>query len=241
MEIVVSSLLYGLEQFILIPMDIPRVTISFAQSVDGCIATASGESRHISCEKTLKMVQKLRRDNDCILIGIGTVLRDNPQLTCRIDPERTPVRVILDSKLSIPLKCTIANTAKGVKTILFISDDTNKKKLEQLQKMGLETVTLSAEDDGKLPIPEVMESLAKRGYQSVLVEGGSRVITSFIKVRMMSKIVVTIAPILVGNGIRAFGDINVHSLKDALKPAKTRCRRMGSDFVWEFLFNKSEV
>jgi riboflavin biosynthesis pyrimidine reductase len=106
--------------------------------------------------------------------------------------------------------------------------------------MGLETVTLSAEDDGKLPIPEVMESLAKRGYQSVLVEGGSRVITSFIKVRMMSKIVVTIAPILIGNGIRAFGDINVHSLKDALKPAKTRCRRMGSDFVWEFLFNKSE-
>jgi riboflavin-specific deaminase-like protein len=239
MEIVVSSLIYAIGHFILIPMDVPRVTISYAQSIDGCIATASGESRYISCEKTLKMVQKLRRDNDCILVGIGTVLRDDPQLTCRIDPARTPVRVILDSKLSIPLKSTIVNTAKGVKTILFIADDADKEKLKQLHRAGMETVKLSTDNDGNLPIHEVLKFLANRGYQSVLVEGGSRVITSLIKVRMMSKIVVTMAPILIGNGIRAFSDINIHSLEEALKPIKTRIRRMGSDIVWELLFSKS--
>jgi riboflavin-specific deaminase-like protein len=237
MEIVVSSLIYAIGHFILNPMDIPRVTISFAQSIDGCIATASGESRYISCEKTLKMVQKLRRDNDCILVGIGTVLRDDPQLTCRIDPERTPVRIILDSKLSIPQKSTIVNTAKKIKTILFIADDADKGKLEQLHRMGIETVNLSTDNDGNLPIPAVLESLANRGYQSVLVEGGSRIITSLIRARVMSKIVVTMAPILIGDGIRAFGDINIHFLKEALKPAKTRIRKIGSDVVWELLFN----
>jgi riboflavin-specific deaminase-like protein len=214
MEIVVSSLIYAIGHFILIPMDVPTVTISYAQSIDGCIATASGESRYISCEKTLKMVQKL-------------------------DPARTPVRVILDSKLSIPLKSTIVNTAKGVKTILFIADDADKEKLKQLHRAGMETVKLSTDNDGNLPIHEVLKFLANRGYQSVLVEGGSRVITSLIKVRMMSKIVVTMAPILIGDGIRAFSDINIHSLEQALKPIKTRIRRMGSDIVWELLFSKS--
>ncbi len=70
----------------------------------------------------------------------------------------------------------------------------------------------------------------------MLVEGGSRVITSLIKTRMMSKIVVTTAPILIGEGIRAFGDINIHSLEEALKPVKTRIKRMGSDVVWELFF-----
>ncbi len=236
MEIGVSTLIYALSYFILNPMNIPSVTISYAQSIDGCIATASGESRYISCEKTLKMVQKLRRDNDCILVGIGTVLRDNPQLTCRIDPERTPVRVILDSKISIPLKSIIVKTANDVKTILFTAYNAEKKKLEQLHRVGIETVKLSADTSGNLPIPEVLNSLANKGYQSVLVEGGSRVITSLIKTRMMSKIVVTTAPILIGEGIRAFGDINIHSLEEALKPVKTRIKRMGSDVVWELFF-----
>lgn len=218
-------------------MIIPKVTISFAQSIDGCIATQNGESRWISGNKTLKLAQKLRRDHDCILIGIETVMKDDPELSCRIDPDRSPVRIILDSKLTLPQDTIIVKTARRVKTIVLTTQQSAQKRRALLQEKGIEIVTFTADEKGRVPLLKAIQYLGERGFKSILVEGGARVITSFLKAQMISKIVITTAPIIIGEGVHAIGNINVHTLKEALKPKRTRVRRMGSDIVWELLLD----
>ncbi len=103
------------------------VTLTFAQTLDGKIATTNGESRYISEEGSLKLNQDLRRNHDAIIVGIGTVICDDPLLTCRIDPEKSPMRVILDSSLRMPLDGKIARTSRDIKTLIFY----NSRKAEK--------------------------------------------------------------------------------------------------------------
>ncbi|OHD08412.1 MAG: hypothetical protein A2086_07695 [Spirochaetes bacterium GWD1_27_9] len=216
---------------------IPKITISYAQSIDGNIATITGESKWISTDETLSLTQQLRRDNDGILVGIGTILKDNPYLTCRIPDSKSPVRIILDSKLRIPFDCEIVKTAKTYKTIIFYVDDINNRK-QILENENVITIKSEKDLKGEINISFLLKTLKNMNINTLFVEGGGKVITSFIKHRFVDKMIIVIAPIIIGDGVKAIGDIGISYLKDSIKPKNSKIIQLGDQVVWELNFNE---
>jgi riboflavin biosynthesis pyrimidine reductase len=239
----------------------PRITVSYAQSLDGRIATATGDSRWISCSRTLTLAHRLRRDHEVILVGIGTVLRDDPELSCRLKrSSRSPVRVILDSRLRLPPDSTIVRTCKTYRTIVYTLEDTADSGAEgaavvdmmagtaasdaaagrrvDLERAGVEVCEAGADAQGRVSVVDVVEDLANRGFRSIFVEGGAQVITSFLRAGLVHRMIVITAPLLIGRGVEAIGELGTASLAQALRPRRSRVRRLGSDRVWELIFDE---
>lgn len=216
----------------------PSVTVSWAQSLDGRIATVTGDSRWISGPDTLTFAHRLRRDNEAILVGIGTVLADDPELTCRLPGTvASPVRIVLDSYARTPLSSKLASTARRNDTVVFTRHDAEPARIETLRETGIKVERIEqSEYDGTLDPFRVLDRLSELGFVSVLVEGGRSVITSFLRVRLVSRLFVTIAPILIGEGVSAVGDLGVRSLSEAYRPIGSRLERYGTDAVWELSF-----
>ena len=239
----------------------PRITVSYAQSLDGRIATSTGDSRWISCNRTLTLAHRLRRENEVILVGIGTVLRDDPELSCRLKRRsRSPVRVILDSRLRLPPDSTIVRTCRTYRTIVYTLEDTAEAgaddaavvdviagkaaaagagvdRREDLERAGIEVYQVQADNQGRVSVAEVVEDLAERGFRSIFVEGGARVITSFLRAGLVHRMVVVTAPVIIGRGVEAIGELGITSLAQALRPHRSRVRRVGTDRVWELIFH----
>ncbi len=215
----------------------PFVTLSYAQSIDGRIATVTGDSQWISGDETLQLAQRLRSIHDGILIGVGTVLRDDPELSCRIPNARAPVRIILDSKLSIPIDSKIVKTADRYKTLVLTTDKAPGKKVKILSEQKLKITVLENDTKGYIDLRKALNYLAGMGLENVLVEGGSKVITSFLSLGHVSKLVIVTAPIIIGEGISAVGDLGVRNLNDALKLKGAGVKKMGRDIVWELFID----
>jgi riboflavin-specific deaminase-like protein len=215
---------------------IPRITVSYAQSLDGRIATATGDSRWISGPSTLRLAHRLRRDHEAILVGIGTVLRDDPQLTCRLPGGRSPVRVVLDSALRLPPESRLARGA-GQGPVLTFTVGAPAARRAALEALGVRVVESPPEEEGRIALRWALEHLAGLGYSSLLVEGGARVITSFLRQHLVHRLLVVVAPLLIGEGVQAVGDLGVRALADALRPARCRVRRFGAERVWEREFD----
>jgi len=216
----------------------PYITVSFAQSIDGRLATKTGTSQWISGSGTLELAQRLRRDNDAIAVGIGTVLKDDPLLTCRLEGSASPLRVIFDSKLRIPLDSQIAKTARIHDTLVFTCGSASLKKRECLEEKGLEIRLTGSDGEERVSLPEAMLHLASRGCARVLVEGGAGIITSFLKTGMVGRILIVTAPIIIGQGIEAIGDLGIGRLEDAFKPLSFQVETVGQDVVWDLVFRK---
>ncbi|MBN1835179.1 MAG: RibD family protein [Spirochaetales bacterium] len=218
-----------------------QVTVSYAQSIDGRIATASGDSRWISGPATLRLAQRLRATHEVILVGIGTVLRDDPELTCRLRRRPSPVRVILDTHLRLPLDCTIVRTARQVPVIAATSQAgalaQGGEKRRRLEEAGVRVAELALDDCGRVSAAEVVSFLASQGHRSLFIEGGGEVITSFLRAGLVSRLLVVTAPLVIGAGVQAVGDLGVWSLAQALRPERVRARRRGADLVWELEFH----
>jgi riboflavin biosynthesis pyrimidine reductase len=235
--------------------------VSYAQSLDGRIATTTGDSRWISCARTLSLAHRLRRDHQVILVGIGTVLRDDPELTCRLSGRsRSPVRVILDSHLRLPADSTIVRTCKTYRTIVYTLSQplypeagaaavvdvikgeakntgavADRRKV--LQQSGIEIYEVQADDQGRVSVEQVVVDLSNRGFRSIFIEGGAQVITSFLRKGLVNRMVVVTAPVIIGRGVEAIGELGVTTLAQALRPRRSRVRRLGSDRVWELIFD----
>jgi 5-amino-6-(5-phosphoribosylamino)uracil reductase/diaminohydroxyphosphoribosylaminopyrimidine deaminase/5-amino-6-(5-phosphoribosylamino)uracil reductase len=215
------------------------VTLAYAQSLDGRIATASGDSQWISGEETLALSQELRRDHGAVAVGINTVLRDDCLLTCRLPGSPNPLRVVFDSRLRMPASCRIALTARETKTLLFcaLGERTSPEGAERgraLEAAGVRIVELPrAHDQPGLRLAGALEAIGELGIDSLLVEGGSALLTSFLRARLATRLVVVTAPIFIGRGIAAIGDLGVDRLTEALRPRKAAARTMGADVVWE--------
>ncbi len=233
---------------------IPRVTLSYAQSLDGRIATATGDSRWISGPASLRLAHRLRRDHEALLVGIGTVLRDDPQLTCRLPgrPHRNPARVVLDSALRLPPDSRLARGAGQVPTLVFTAGAPAAGSLRcgvagslrcgverrsALEALGVRIVESPPEPEGRVSLRWALEHLAGLGYASLFVEGGAQVITSFLRQRLVHRLLVVVAPLLIGEGVQAVGDLEVRSLSEALRPRHSRVRRCGEERVWELEFD----
>ncbi len=221
----------------------PRVVLSYAQSLDGRIATRTGASRWISGDETLELAHRLRADHDAILVGIGTVLRDDPELTCRLGECASPTRVILDADLRTPPRARVFNRIAEVPTIVVCSETARHDETERahaLVEAGAEIVPVAADTEGRLELRAVLDAVAARRLSSVFVEGGSRVITAFYRERLVDRAYVVVAPILIGVGIDAVGDLGVDELTDAHRPQVVSVTPYGKDLVWELAFRDEE-
>lgn len=207
---------------------LPLVTLKWAQTLDGRIATSAGDARWISSEPALRFAHRLRAHHDAVLVGIGTVLRDDPELTVRLVRGRNPKRVVLDSRLRLPLDAKLLSSPDGL--IVAHSQGAEPEKAEALRARGAEVIPCGEE---RVDLRRLLLELHRRSVQSVLVEGGREVLTGFLREGLWDRVVVIIAPKLMGEGIEAIGDLGIREVKDALTFEGPTFRRMGPDLVFE--------
>lgn len=210
---------------------LPFVTVKYAQSLDGRIATSRGDSRWISSEASQKFAHRLRAQHDAIMVGIGTVLTDDPLLTVRSVKGRNPLRIILDSSLRIPLKAQVIQ-GEG-QTLIVTTDAQDKKKVQTIQQQGKEILVVQRGPHGRPVLKSLMQVLAKRGISSILVEGGGEVITSLLKGGLVNRLVVITASLILGKGIEGIGDLGITEIKQAIRPTTYKVRRIGEDVIFD--------
>ena len=217
---------------------LPLVTVKFAQTLDGRIATATGSSQWISGGESLKLTHKLRASHDAVMVGIGTILADDPQLTVRRVRGRNPTRIILDSRLRIPLGAKVLMEQETSPTIIATTTHASEKKVAQLRKMGVEISVINADQHGEVSLEQLLPMLGNRGISSLLVEGGAQVITSLLRLNLVDKLVIFIAPKIMGKGIEAVGELNISDVRQALKLSFIKTYRRGADLVIEAQINR---
>lgn len=174
---------------------IPFVLYKSAMTLDGKIASYTGKSQWISCEESRAECQQLRHQLSAIMVGINTVLADNPMLTCRMDGGKNPIRIILDSKMRIPTDCNIVKTAKKVPTILAVCEENEKSEL--LKNSGIEILNVP-EFNGGIDMQKLMALLGEKGIDSILLEGGGTVAFSAFSAGVVDKVRMYIAPKILG-------------------------------------------
>jgi diaminohydroxyphosphoribosylaminopyrimidine deaminase/5-amino-6-(5-phosphoribosylamino)uracil reductase len=212
---------------------IPFVTLKYAQTMDGRIATITGDSRWISSEPSLKWAHRLRSLHDAVLVGVGTVLKDDPQLTVRLVRGRNPLRVVADSRLRIPLSAGILREQEIAPTIIAATSQADIEKKLALNVMGIEVLTVEEDSEGMIGLKDMLQKLGKKNISSVLVEGGATTITSFIRQWLADKLVVIMAPKIMGKGVEAVGDLGVLQVGRAMKLSFEKVYRRGEDIVVE--------
>ena len=210
------------------------VTLSWAQSLDGRIATLTGDSQWIGGPESLTFAHELRRDNQAILVGIGTVLKDNPRLTCRIPGGRNPLRVVLDSRLRLPLDCALATTLDQAPTLVYTGMNSDEARKKVLENAGVTVVRIPGQDG--VDLKAMLDDLALRGIASLFVEGGASVLTSFLAQGFADRAVVVTAPFFIGKGIEAVGDLGIRVLAQAPRPLSWRRWDLGADLATELTF-----
>lgn len=211
----------------------PFVVLKSAMSLDGKIATSSGESKWISNENSRYEVHKLRNKLMGIMVGVNTVIKDNPELTCRIENGINPIRIIVDSKLRIPLDSKILNDNKS-KTIIATTDKSQKEKIEYLENKGAKVVVINSKDE-KVDLNELMNVLGDLGIDSILLEGGSALNYSALEANVVDKIQVYIAPKIIGGekSKTPVGGKGIDLLQDAFKVENKIIKLIGEDILIE--------
>lgn len=212
---------------------IPFVTLKFAQTLDGRIATVSGHSRWISSPSSLKFAHMLRAIHDGILVGSGTIVEDDPELTVRLVKGRHPVRIVVDTRLSLSLDAAVLKNQDKARTIVGATSLADQNKLHELQRMGIETIIVHTDAERRADLGQLLIELGRRNISSVLVEGGAAVITSVLRQRLANRVVVVVAPKIVGKGIEAVGDLGIQVMDDAMKLSVRRVIRKGGDTIFD--------
>jgi len=211
----------------------PRVTVSYAQTLDGRIATRDGSSQWISGAESLAHAHRLRAAHDAIMVGIGTVLRDDPRLTVRLVPGRDPLRVVVDSTLRIPPDAAVLRDGAARGTILAATDAAPSERRAALEAMGATVLTIARDAAGGVALAPLLAALAARGVGSLMVEGGARLITSLLRARLVDRVAVCVAPKLLGSGIEAVGDLGIRDLDAAPRLTAVRVTPYGADLMIE--------
>jgi 3,4-dihydroxy 2-butanone 4-phosphate synthase/GTP cyclohydrolase II len=204
----------------------PFVTLSYAQSLDGSIADRPGRPLSLSGSQSLAMTHTLRAAHDAILVGIGTVLADNPRLNVRLVAGRDPQPVIVDSRLRFP---AYSNLLRNCRTPwIAASSGADPERQQALEEMGAKVLVLPG-INGWVDLAALLEHLGNLGINSLMVEGGAQIITSFLSFRMVDQIVLTIAPMLVG-GLRVVDNFGGY-LRSFPRLQNLSYQRLGEDLV----------
>lgn len=195
---------------------LPFVTLKTATSLDGKIATELGESKWITSKEAREDVHRYRHEHDAILVGVNTVLKDNPSLTTRLpNGGKSPIRVILDTNLKTPLHSNIIVDQKAP-TWIIVGNQVTDSKIQEYMSQGVKILQLN---EGKIKIPDLLKLLGDRGITSLFVEGGAEVNNSFVMSRLVNQIITYIAPKLIGgkNAPTSIGGTGFSKMDDVLE------------------------
>lgn len=203
----------------------PRVTVTYAQSLDGSIASSVGAPLALSGPEALRYTHELRANHAAILVGIGTVLADDPQLTVRLVEGKNPRPIVLDTQLRFPLGARLFRHPT-YKPILITGPQSSEPRRRALEEAGARVVRAPIDSAGRLQLSTTLGLLRSMGIESLMVEGGARVITAFLAEKLVDAVAVTVSPRFVG-GLRAYDAPVSLNLRDV------RYRVLGSDVIVE--------
>jgi diaminohydroxyphosphoribosylaminopyrimidine deaminase / 5-amino-6-(5-phosphoribosylamino)uracil reductase len=226
-----------LEGFLLrVTRDRPMVTLKLATSLDGKIATAVGESQWITGAEARQMAHVLRGRHDAVLVGVGTVMADNPELTCRVGGFRPNpvVRVIVDSHLRTPLTSKLAQTVADIPLWFLVRDGVDPNRREAFANMGATVIQVASGGAG-IGLAEGVKALAAAGLTRVLVEGGGQVAASFIRADLVDRIAWFHAPaVMGGDGWPSVQGFGIEKLAMMPRFVRHRVTPLGGDVLTEF-------
>jgi diaminohydroxyphosphoribosylaminopyrimidine deaminase/5-amino-6-(5-phosphoribosylamino)uracil reductase len=210
---------------------IPFVLLKLAASLDGKIATSTGESRWITGATSRLFVHKVRNQVDAVLIGVGTVLADNPQLTCRLPGGRDPLRVVLDGHLRIPLRSCLLRQRAPEKTIIATGSRVPKQKIKAIQSCGAQVWSFPLRK-GTIPFASLLKKLGKLGLLSVMIEGGATTASRALNERIVDKVLFFYAPkIIGGEGKNMIEALGIPQISRCLRLRNIEISRFGKDFL----------
>lgn len=218
----------------------PYVVLKAGMTLDGKIATASGESQWITGTRSRAEVHRLRSEVDAVLVGVGTVLADDPSLTARVGRDlrklasRQPLRVVVDSSLRIPPKAQILSRQQQAKTLVATTDLADPARKRALLKRGIEVLALPSVH-GKVSLPALMRALGRRGVTSLLGEGGGELHAAMLKAKLVQHVRLYVAPMLLGgdDAKNVIGGKSPVRLASALRLRNVKTRSIGEDLVLE--------
>ncbi|MDH4152566.1 MAG: bifunctional diaminohydroxyphosphoribosylaminopyrimidine deaminase/5-amino-6-(5-phosphoribosylamino)uracil reductase RibD [Nitrospira sp.] len=218
----------------------PYVTLKAGMTLDGQLATASGESRWITGELSRREVHQIRGHMDAVLVGVGTVLIDDPALTARTGAgletlaSRQPLRIVVDSRLRTPLKAQVLAQQNKAKTMIVTTAAASAARRSALQQKGIEVLTVPGQQ-GRVSLPALLKQLGRRGVTSLLVEGGSEMNGAMLKARLVNHVRLYVAPRLLGgqNAKGMIGGVSPAKLAAAIRLRQVVTRSLGNDWVVE--------
>jgi diaminohydroxyphosphoribosylaminopyrimidine deaminase/5-amino-6-(5-phosphoribosylamino)uracil reductase len=200
--------------FKFIQTGVPYVHMKIAQSLDGRIATSTGDSRWITDEDARRKVHQWRAYSDAVLVGVNTVIADNPALTVRLIEGKQPLRVVLDTNLRTPVDAVLVSDEYRHLTHIFTAS-VEADKIDTLLEKGVHVHRISKSSDGRVSLSETLRQLGKLNISNIIVEGGAAIFTEFIRESLFDKQSVFIAPIIVGEGRNSVQDLGITSIKSA--------------------------
>lgn len=220
----------------------PFIVMKVAMSLDGKIATSTGKSKWISCEESRRCVHKLRSELMGILVGINTVINDDPMLDCRLENGKNPIRIIVDTTLKIPIDSKIVSSAKLIRTIVVTTKNANRSMIKSLEDKGVEILTVNLKNN-LVDLKEMINKLGKLNIDSILIEGGSRLNYSSISENIVDKVQVYLAPIILGgeSSKTPIGGQGIFDIKEAFKINRLKYTKVGSDILIEGYLKGSDT
>ncbi len=208
----------------------PFVILKVAMSVDGKIATSTGDSKYITSKEARTLVHQMRSEVDAVMVGLNTVLRDNPELTVRLVKGKDPLKIVVDSKLKMPKNCNLMKDPS--KLIIATTNKAPKSQLKKFQQKGITILTTKLKS-GFVDLEDLMKQLGKHEITSVMIEGGSQLNSSAIKEGIVDKILIFTAPKLIGNGLGAIGNLGVNKINKAINLKNPVVKKIGNDILIE--------
>lgn len=212
---------------------LPSITIKLAESIDGKIATRSGDSKWITSRLSRKYVQRLRSSSDAVMVGFNTVLKDDPMLLTK-GMERQPVRIALDSALKTPLSSKLISSARGGRVIIVSSPGIPMARIMRYEEKGVEILTMKSKG-GRIDLKSLLRYLAGIGILSILVEGGGELAASLIEEGLADKFIFFIAPKIIGgrSAVPSVGGEGTFKVRDAVLLKNLLVRKIGEDILIE--------
>ncbi|MFZ5516545.1 MAG: bifunctional diaminohydroxyphosphoribosylaminopyrimidine deaminase/5-amino-6-(5-phosphoribosylamino)uracil reductase RibD [Candidatus Zhuqueibacterota bacterium] len=209
---------------------LPCVTVKFAQTIDGRIATKTGHSQWISSFKSRVEAHRIRSENDAIIVGIHTVKADDPQLTVRHVRGVNPFRIVLDSHLKIPLTSKLLTDEFVSKTIIA-TIETESPVIDALKQRGAHVWPIQSDSQGRISLPHLLQKIGQARMSSVMVEGGAQVVTSFLKGKLADRIIIAVAPKILGSGIDSVAELDVLTVDEGVLLENVSVKKIAGDLL----------
>lgn len=217
----------------------PFIVLKLAATLDGKIAAFTGDSKWIGSEAQRKRAHELRNKADAVLVGINTVIQDDPELTVRLvkKPARQPAPVVLDSELRIPLDARLLRVHES--PIVVTTLDADAGKINELRESGARVIISDADESGRIDLVKLVKKLGEMRITSVLIEGGSRIAASFLMKGLVDKVVFFYAPKIVGaEGISMIGETRISKIGDAIRIKEIKIKAIGEELIVEGYIKK---